>query len=171
MLGTVPPGPIFSNYLRFLACTPNLNLRVTLQQILILKEAILFSTFFHENSIDRKKIVDHDEASGKSHKTVISDFLFLKLYHRDFSLQSFFLLHFFQKPKKRPFCSVNFAMKIEPTEKMEYTMTKPTENPMKLLSQTFEFFTTQFLIIKKKWFSDSMIRIFGFGGLWINHHR
>lgn len=24
---------------------------------------------------------------------------------------------------------------------------------------------------KKKWFSDSMIRIFGFGGLWINHHR
>ena len=100
MLGTVPPGPIFSNYLRFLACTPNLNLRATLQQILILKEAILFSTFFHENSIDRKKIVDHDEASGKSHKTVISDFLFLKLYHKDFSPQSLVFFHFFQKRQK-----------------------------------------------------------------------
>ena len=41
--------------------------------------------------------------------------------------------------KKRPFCSVNFSMKIEPTEKMEYTMTKPTENPSKLSSQIFEF--------------------------------
>ena len=139
MLGTVPPGPIFSNYLRFLACTPNLNLRATLQQILILKEAILFSTFFHENSIDRKKIVDHDEASRKSHKTVISDFLFLKLYHRDFSPQSFFFFIFSKNLKKRPFCSVNFSMKIEPTEKMEYTMTKPTENPSKLSSQIFEF--------------------------------
>ena len=28
-------------------------------------------------------------------------------------------------------------------------MTKPTENHIKLSSQTFEFFTTQFLIIKK----------------------
>ena len=107
MLGTVPPGPIFSNYLRFLACTPNLNLRATLQQILILKEAILFSTFFHENSIDRKKIVDHDEASGKSHKTVISVFLFLKLYHRDFSSQSNVKNHDFIKK------SVQFSIFLE----------------------------------------------------------
>ena len=71
-----------------------------LQQILTLKEAILFCKFLHENSVDRKNKVDHDEASGKSHKTVISDFLFLKLYHRDFSPQSFFFLHFFQKPQK-----------------------------------------------------------------------
>ena len=45
-----------------------------LQQILTLKEAILFCKFLHENSVDRKNKVDHDEASGKSHKTVISDF-------------------------------------------------------------------------------------------------
>ena len=59
-----------------------------LQQILTLKEAILFCKFLHENIVDRKTKVDHEEASGKSHKTVISDFLFLKLYHRDFSSQS-----------------------------------------------------------------------------------
>ena len=57
-----------------------------LQQILTLKEATLFCKFLHENSIDRKNKVDHDEASRKSHKTVISDFL--KLHHRDFSPQN-----------------------------------------------------------------------------------
>ena len=36
----------------------------------------------------RKNGVHHDEANGKSFETVISNFLFLKLYHRDFSSQS-----------------------------------------------------------------------------------
>ena len=35
-----------------------------------------------------KNEVHHDEANGKSFETVISIFIFLKLCHRDFSLQS-----------------------------------------------------------------------------------
>ena len=50
--------------------------------------SILFCKFLHENKVYRKNGVHHDEASGKSFKTVISDFLFLKLCHRDFSPQS-----------------------------------------------------------------------------------
>ena len=52
------------------------------------KEAILFCKFLHENWADRKNGVHHDKANGKSFETVISDFLFLKLCHRDFSPQS-----------------------------------------------------------------------------------
>ena len=59
-----------------------------LQQILTLKEAILFCKFLHENSVDRKNKVDHDKVSGKSQKTVNSDFWFLKLCQWDFSPQS-----------------------------------------------------------------------------------
>ena len=48
----------------------------------------LFCKFLHENKVYRKNGVHHDEASGKFFKTVISDFLFLKFCHRDFSPQS-----------------------------------------------------------------------------------
>ena len=37
------------------------------------------------------------------------------------------------------FCFANFSMKTRSTEKMEYTTTKPTENPSKLSSQFFLF--------------------------------
>ena len=50
--------------------------------------SILFCKFLHENKVYRKNGVHHDEASGKSFETVISDFIFLKLCHRDFSPQS-----------------------------------------------------------------------------------
>ena len=50
--------------------------------------SILFCKFLHENKVYRKNWVHHDEASGKSFETVISDFIFLKLCHRDFSPQS-----------------------------------------------------------------------------------
>ena len=36
-------------------------------------------------------------------------------------------------------CFANFSMKTRSTEKMEYTTTKPTENPSKLSSQFFYF--------------------------------
>ena len=52
------------------------------------KVSILFCKFLHENKVYRKNGVHHDEASGKSFETVISDFIFLKLCHRDFSPQS-----------------------------------------------------------------------------------
>ena len=48
------------------------------------KVAILLCEFLHENSIYRKNEVHQDEANGKSFKTVISDFWFSKLCHRDF---------------------------------------------------------------------------------------
>ena len=38
-----------------------------------------------------------------------------------------------------PFCFANFSMKTRSTEKMEYTTTKPAENPSKLSSQIFYF--------------------------------
>ena len=56
--------------------------------ILFRVASILFCKFLHENKVYRKNGVHHDEASGKSFQTVISDFIFLKLCHRDFSPQS-----------------------------------------------------------------------------------
>ena len=50
--------------------------------------SILFCKFLHENKVYRKNGVHHNEASGKSFETVISDFIFLKHCHRDFSPQS-----------------------------------------------------------------------------------
>ena len=50
--------------------------------------SILFCKFLHENKVYRKNGVHHDEASGKSFETVISDFLFLKLCYGHFSPQS-----------------------------------------------------------------------------------
>ena len=38
-----------------------------------------------------------------------------------------------------PFCFANFSKKTLSTEKIEYTTTKPTENPSKLSSQIFNF--------------------------------
>ena len=53
---------------------------------------ILFCKFLHENCADRKNWVHHDKANGKSFETIISDFLILKLCHRDFSPQSSLIL-------------------------------------------------------------------------------
>ena len=75
--------------------------------------SILFCKFLHENKVYRKNGVHHDEASGKSFETVISDFIFLKLCHRDFSPQSNVknhnfikklvqFRHFFGHPAKLP---------------------------------------------------------------------
>ena len=54
--------------------------------------AILFCEFLYENCTDRKNWVHHDKANGKSFETIISDFLILKLCHRDFSPQSSLIL-------------------------------------------------------------------------------
>ena len=53
---------------------------------------------------------------------------------------------FSQYNKKCPFCFPNFSQKTWSAEKMEYTTTKPTENPLKLSSQIFYFwnFVTEF---------------------------
>ena len=48
----------------------------------------MFCKFLQENMVYRKNGVYHDEANGKSFETVISIFLFVKLFHRDFSSQS-----------------------------------------------------------------------------------
>ena len=88
-----------------------------------------------------------------------------------------------QYNKKCPFCFVNFSKKTWSAEKMEYTTTKPTENPWKLLSQIFHFwnFVTEIFrhkvmlkitILSKSWykflFDKLMIFTSPFGGksLW-----
>ena len=66
--------------------------------------------------------------------------------------------------KKCPFCFANFSKKTWSTEKIEYTTTKPTENPSKLSSQFFHFwnFVTEIfrqklmlkiVILSKSWYN------------------
>ena len=64
------------------------------------KEAILFCKFLHENWADRKNGVHHDKANGKYFWTVISDFWFLKICHRDFYPQNSLYFKKLNYPKK-----------------------------------------------------------------------
>ena len=73
----------------------------------ITKVSILFCKFLQENMVYRKNGEHHDEANEKSFETVISNFLFLKLCHRDFSSQSNVKNHDFIKK------SVQFSIFLE----------------------------------------------------------
>ena len=69
------------------------------------KQAILFRNFLHENCVDRKNGVHHDDQRGKTKKIAVSDFSFSKLCHRDFCKTFSKIFVFWKKLKTGHFVS------------------------------------------------------------------
>ena len=62
-------------------------------------------------------------------------------YGVNFAVRKRPFFDFFENLQDWRFSSGNFSVKTAPTEKMEYTTTKPTKNARKLSSQIFDFRT------------------------------
>ena len=76
-------------------------------------------------------------------------------YGANFAVRKHPFFDFFGNMQNWRFSSGNFSVKTAPTEKTEYTTTKPTENARKLSSQMFDFqtFVTEIFWFKVSHFS------------------
>ena len=101
---------------------------------------ILICKFLHKNKVQRKKGVHHDEASRKSFETVISDFIFLKLCHRDFLPQSNVKNHNFIK--KLVQFSISFWTPCKTSISLRYSPNMGRDYAHQFLSK-YSFFQPQ----------------------------
>ena len=105
------------------------------------KVVILFCKFLHKKVFTEKWSTPW-QSRRKIHRNCQLRFLIFETSSQRFLTTKFPLFQnvkLSQKVKKWQFWFANFSMKKVFTEKMEYTMTKPTENPSKLSTQIFNF--------------------------------